>query len=83
MADNFEEINETNDFSLNNEINNENESEEYKKKSQYNNSLIRYSDINSNETKDSYNIDISNVLNNSSMSNHLTYIKSKYYIFIK
>jgi hypothetical protein len=63
MKDNFEEINETNDFSFN-------DSEDIKNKSQNNNnSIIKYNEINSNETKDSYSINISSISNISKISN--------------
>ena len=63
MKDNFEEINETNDFSIN-------DSEDIKNKSQNNNnSIIKYNEINSNETKDSYSINISSISNISKISN--------------
>ena len=69
---NSEEITETNDFSLNNE-NYIVSSSEDKKKIQENNTLLKYNNIcsNSNETKESDNIDFSNFTNSSQISKNL------------
>ena len=69
---NSEEITETNDFSLNNE-NYIVSSSEDKKKMQENNTLLKYNNIcsNSNETKESDNIDFSNFTNSSQISKNL------------